>query len=168
MHFRIEQPLDAPADAVVAAFASPSRFGSKPPSGVLDTPELLEHRDDGARVVLRLRYRFRGELSPAARRALDPQKLTWVQELEVHPAERQASFRLVPDHYRSRLRCEGQLRFEPGAGVASTVEVMEGDVVVSFPVVGRAVERVLVEGIRQYVKAEAAQLATLAGGDTAP
>lgn len=163
VHFRIEQAVAAPPDRVVAAFGDPERFDVEHQVPEVGAPRILQHRSRKSTVELRLRYHYIGSLSPAARRVLDPDKLTWVQELTVRAAERRAEFRMVPDHYPDRLRCHGQFLFDELDGGASTLQVMQGELVVSFPLVGPVVERGLLSGVRRYLAAEAPALAKLAG-----
>ena len=163
VHFRIEQPVAAPPDQVVAAFTDPERFEVEHQVPEVGAPHVLQRRSRKGTVELRLRYHYVGSLSPAARRVLDPDKLTWVQELTVRAAERRAEFRMVPDHYPDRLHCQGQFLFDELDGGASTLQVMEGELVVSFPLVGPVVERGLLSGMRRYLAAEAPGLAQLAG-----
>lgn len=61
---------------------------------------------------------------------------------------------MVPDHYGSRMTCTGHYRFEE-RGPALTEQVVEGDLVIHYPVVGRLVERAILTGMRQHLSEEA-------------
>ena len=154
MRFRFEQRFGAPADAVARAFTDPALYAALDALPNLGRPEVLDRREDGDRVELRVRYRFTGELNAAARRALDAERLTWVESSVHDLATRTASFELHPDHYGSRLQCRGTYRFEEGAG--DTVRHVEGDLVVRYPIVGRAVERAIVSGLERHLHDEVA------------
>jgi hypothetical protein len=156
VRLRIDQGIAAPPDAVVAVFADPAFY---PRLGALERiapPEVLSCDDDGARATLRIRYRFAGSLPSAARRVLDPAKLTWIDTTVIDRAARSSTFEILPDHYRDRLQCRGSVTYEPAAG-STTVQRVDGDVVVHYPLVGRLVEQAIVSGYRDQI-AEAARL----------
>ena len=61
---------------------------------------------------------------------------------------------LRPDHYADRFRCSGEYRIEPRpGGCRRTAEI---ELSVSFPLVGRAVERAIASGLREHLADEAA------------
>ena len=65
---QIEQRFDAPVDAVARAYADPELYATFDGMRKLSKPEVLLHEVDGDVVRLDVRYRFAGELSPAAAR----------------------------------------------------------------------------------------------------
>src|SRR6266566_3970264 len=99
-------------------------------------PEILECTARDREVFLRVRYAFTGELAAPARRVLDPAKLTWVVESTVDRAKHTTSFRMLPDHYRDRLECDGFYSLIAD-GPAATIQRMGGDLRVNYPIVGR-------------------------------
>jgi hypothetical protein len=66
------------------------------------------------------------------------------------------TFRILPDHYANRLRCNGTFRLEDVPG--GVRRVAEGDLRVSFPLVGGKVERAIVSGLREHAALEAGAL----------
>ena len=82
MRFQLQQRIAAPVDAVVAAFVDPGFYESFEALPNLGRPELLSREEKGAIVRMRVRYRFTGQLSAAVRAAIDPKKLTWVEEAD--------------------------------------------------------------------------------------
>ena len=153
MRFHLQQIFRAPADDVARAYTDPAlyeRLGRLPKLG---RPEMLERREDGDVVHLQVRYRFTGDLSAAVRRVVDPDRLTWVEHATHHLARREVDFRLVPDHYGDKLRSFGRYRFEE-AEDGLTRRVAEGDVSVRVPIVGGAVERAIVSGLREHLAQE--------------
>jgi Protein of unknown function (DUF2505) len=161
VHFHVEQPIAAGRPAVEEAFVDPAFYRSLGDLDALAPPEVLECEPDpeSAQVVLlRVRYRFKGNLSPAVRRVIDPARLTWVDVSRFDRANHLITFHMEPDNYPDRLWCEGTYRFDaPTDG--STVMVMDGEVRVSFPLVGGLVERAVVTGMRQYLATVAKILA---------
>jgi hypothetical protein len=68
-------------------------------------------------------------------------------------ANRTVTFRMLPDHYADRFACEGTYRFE-AAGGGGTVRRTEGDLRIKAPLVARAVEGAIVDGLRDQLAAE--------------
>lgn len=154
MRLQLEQRFAHRADAVAHAFADPAlypRFASLPKVSV---PEVLDHTRHGDTVALRIRYRFDGDLSGAARALIDPDRLTWVDVSTHDLAERRVTFSLRPDHYGDRFRCAGTYRFEDApSGCRRMADI---DLSVSMRVVGRTVERAIASGLREHLDDEVA------------
>jgi hypothetical protein len=154
--FLIEQAYAADPDDVARAYTEPRLYeliGAVPSLG---RPEVLEHKvaaDD--KVLLKVRYRFSGELSAAARAVLDPQRLSWVEHSTHEVARRHVDYQFVPDHYGDRFRASGKCttRRGPHGGAIRTVE---GSIRVKTPIVGRAVEKAIVSGLRDHLTNETA------------
>ena len=67
---------------------------------------------------------------------------------------------MLPDHYPDRLSASGTYRFEEGdGGPETTVVEVEGDLKVRVPIVGRSVEKVIVNDLRAYIADEVAGIA---------
>lgn len=156
MRFRVEQAFEAPVDAVARAFTEPGFYALLGQLPKLGQPEVLEHRHEGDRVEMAVRYRFTGHVSGAVRKVIDPDRLTWVEH-SIHDLERrEVELRMVPDHYANRLRFSGRYAFSPD-GSDGTRRVAEGDVAVTgVPFLGSAVERALVSGIEGHLADEVA------------
>jgi hypothetical protein len=159
VRFRLEQSLPGSFDEVIGALLDPAFIASRGELPNLGPPEVLDQvRDEAAGTVQqRVRYRFTGSLSSAVTRVVDPAKLTWVDETTYRLAERLATFRVIPDHYAGKLRCEGTHVFvDDGAG--GTTRSVDADLSVKVPIVGRAVEKAIVSGLRGHLDAEGAHL----------
>jgi hypothetical protein len=154
MRFQLQQRIAAPVDAVVAAFGDPGFYGSLEALPNLGRPELLSHEVKGSVVRLRVRYRFTGQLSAAVRAAIDPKKLTWVEEADHDVAAHRVSFRMIADHYADRFKSSGTYRFDP-EGDAATIRKCAGDIEIRMPLVGRRVENAIVSGLREHLDSEA-------------
>ena len=152
MRFELDQRFAAPPDVVAAAFADPDlyrAFGGLPK---MTAPEVVSHQPDGDRVTMEVRYRFDGDLSPAARAVLDPDRLTWVEHSVHDLAARTTAFTMVPDHYGDRFRCQGTYRFEADGN--GTRRHGQGDITVRALLVGRAVENAIISGLREHLEHE--------------
>src|SRR3954453_656680 len=158
MRFSLDQELAADADEVLAALLDPALLQSMDGLPNLGAPKLLSQERDGDVVVQRVHYEFTGTLSAAVTRVIDPRNITWIDESTYDLAARRATFRVIPDHYANKLRCSGVQTFVAGDG--GTLRRLEGDLSVSVPLVGRVVERAIVAGLQDPLRAEADLLAT--------
>jgi len=153
MRFRIEQRLAAPVERVEAALLDPAWYEAVTASTAVWAPELLEVTDgDSTLVGLRVRYRFRGTLNPAAARVVDPAKLSWVEVSTLDRASHHLDLRFEPDHYAGRLRFTGAADLRPDGDV--TERVLDGDIRVKVLLVAGAVEGAVVSGLREHAAVE--------------
>lgn len=149
MKFTIEQQFAADVDAVARAYADPGLYLALVGLPKLTQPEVVGHDVDGDTVELQVRYRFGGDLSPAARAVIDPARLTWVERSVHDLARHHTTFTMLPDHYADRFRCRGSYRFEPtGSGCRRRGE---GDVRVKAFLVAGAVEGAIVSGLKEHL-----------------
>lgn len=153
MKFTLDQALPGSVDEVLAAFTDPAFLASVGKLANVGAPQVLDQERDGDVVRQRVRYRFTGDLSPAVTSVLDRDKFTWVVEHDVDLARHQAAFRIVPEHYGDRLRCEGTERFHRIAEGAN--RHIEAELKVRWPIVGGLVERAIVSGLKEHLAEEA-------------
>ena len=165
MDFAIDQTYDADPDDVARAYTQPGLYDLIGEVATLGRPEVVEHAvDDRGRVLLQVRYVFIGELSAAARAALDPDKLAWTEHSTHEVARRHVEYRFVPEHYGDRFRASGTCttRRGPHGGAVRTVA---GALRVKAPLLGRSVERAIVSGLAEHLAREATAVERfLAGG----
>lgn len=153
MHFHLEQTFAAPIDAVALAFTEAELYEALGALPKLGQPQVLGRTEHGDVVSLQVRYRFTGDLSPAARKVVDPARLSWVEHSTHDLNRHQVNFKLVPDNYGNLLQASGHYSFEP-AGPGATRRVAEGDVAVRVPLVGKSVENAIVSGIKEHLVEE--------------
>jgi hypothetical protein len=153
MRFQLRQRFNAPVDAVAAAFVEPGFYESLDALPNLAKPEVLSRETTETKVHLRVRYRFTGELSAAVRAAIDPKKLTWVEDADHDLVSHRVQFRMLADHYADRFRASGAYRFEAD-GPAATTRDCTGDIEVRMMLVGRRVENAIVSGLEEHLDAE--------------
>lgn len=149
MRFNIEQRFAADVDAVARAYTDPDLYVALDGLPKLSQPEVVGHEVEGDTVRLRVRYRFGGELSAAARAVIDPGRLTWVEASTHDLATRTTTFAMLPDHYADRFKCQGSYRFEAADGGCRRRG--EGDVRVKALLVGGAVEGAIVSGLKEHL-----------------
>ena len=153
MRFAVDQDLPGTVEEVLEVLCDPGFVPELDALPKVGPPELLEHRVTDGTLHQRVRYRFTGALSPAVTRVIDPSRLVWVDDTTYDLAAGTGSFRIVPEHYANRLRCSGRHRLvarPPGCR-----RRVEGDLTVSYPLVGRAVERAILSGLEEHLGAEA-------------
>jgi hypothetical protein len=164
MDFSVTQRYTAPSEAVARAYASRELYESLAGLPKLGPPDVLDRRVEDDVVRLQIRYRFVGDLSPAVTAVVDPAKLTWVEHSTHDLVRRSVTYRLAPDHYPDRLRSSGTCTISDD-GDAGTLRTVHGRVKVRALVVGGAVERAIVSGLREYLTAETDAVdAFVAGG----
>jgi hypothetical protein len=161
MRFTIDQRFTAAPDTVARAYADPVLYAAFQDLPKMSRPDVLAHQADGDVVTMQIRYRFSGDLSPAARAVLDPARLTWVEHATHDLAKRTTTFTMVPDHYRDRFRCSGTYRFD--ADGDGTVRHCEGEIRVKALLVAGAVEGAIVSGLREHLEEEVTVVDTFLG-----
>ena len=153
MRFRIEQRLRGSADAVQDVFVDPAFLVELSGLPKVGGAELVDARHDGHLLHRRIRYRFTGELSPAARAVIHPERLTWIEESTLDRQHHRTTWRIVPDHYPDRITCAGTfvlLEADPGR----TTRVADADLKVHLALLGGRVEQAIVSGLRDHAAAE--------------
>lgn len=160
MRFSINQDIHVAREAVEDAFVDPGFYAALGDMDALAPPEILHQRVDEAdpdAVHLEIRYRFVGHLSPAVLLFLDPAKLCWIDHSTFRRRAHRIDFDMVAEHYPDKLHCKGSYRFvADGADPELTHQVLQGDVVVDWPVGASLVERAIVSGLTQHLVQEAA------------
>jgi hypothetical protein len=153
MRFTVEQRFGTDPDETARAFTEPELYAGFADLPKVSVPDVLACERDGEQVRLRIRYRFAGDLSSAARAVIDPARLSWVDESTHDLERRHVRFVLRPDHYADRFRCSGDYRIEAvGQGCRRHATI---DLKVSAPFVGGAVERAIASGLREHLADEA-------------
>lgn len=154
MRFELTQRYASPPADVGAAYADADLYPTLVGLPRLGGIEVLDHSGESDRVTLGVRFRFTGDLPSAVTAVIDPAKLTWVQRSRHDLADGTATFELLPDHYPDRLRASGTFRIVvDGTGARRSVA---GEIKVrGVPLVGGRVERAIVDGLGDYLTAEA-------------
>ncbi|MBK9178983.1 MAG: DUF2505 family protein [Acidimicrobiales bacterium] len=155
MKFEIVQCYAADVDAVQATYLDADFYAQLTTLPAVGGIDFLSQHVDGDVVEQQIRFRFSGNLSAAVRAVLDPAKLTWVDSSVIDRRARRARFRFLPDHYPDRLTCSG-VRVLTADGPGCTRQVASAEISVRAPLVGGAIERAIVSGLRENAEAEAA------------
>ena len=159
MKFHIRHAVDVSPAQAIAAYGSPAFYQGRLPRDDIEVLGVVRHEDTGERVLMEVRFKFTGNLGAPVRAFVDPARMSWVTRTELWPAALRSEWVVLPDHYPDRLTASGAYRFEPGeAGPDSTVVVVEGELKVHVPIVGRTAERVIVSDLGAYLEDEVASI----------
>jgi hypothetical protein len=153
VRFEIEQRFEASLDEVESAFVDPSFLEALAALPKLGEPRLVEQRIDGDLVHQQVAYAFAGQLSSAVTAVIDPARLTWIEDSTLDRSTHRTTFRILPDHYTNRLKASGTFTLRDLGG-GTTLRRAEGDLKVSFPLVGGKVERAIVSGLTEHAALE--------------
>lgn len=154
MRFEITQTFRHDPRSVDGAYADPDLYPTLVGLPNLGGMEVRSHQRDGDTVRMKVHTLFVREFSPAVAAAIDPSKLSWVQDSTFDLAAGTATFRFLPDNYADRFSASGSTRTTTrGDGAERT---LTGEVKVRAPLVGGRVEKAIVEGLEEYLAAEAA------------
>jgi hypothetical protein len=164
MRFTIEQSFAGPLDRVEAAFVDPAYLERLSELPKLGRPTLVHRVEAGDLVHQWVKYAFVGDLNSAVRRVVDPSRLTWVEESTLDRRTHRTTWRIVPDHYKNLLHASGTFQLE-AMGDDRTRRVAEGEVKVTFPLVGGRVEQAIVSGLREHAALEVPVLDAWLAGD---
>ena len=154
MKFATTQAVAVTPARAMAAYGTPAFYEGRDVRDHIEVLEVVRHEDRGSRVLMEVRFAFRGPISPAVQRFIDRNKMTWITRNEIRPDDARAEWQVLPDHYPDRLQASGVYTFEPGSGPDGAVVGIEGELKVHVPVLGKSVERVIVNGLRKYFEAE--------------
>lgn len=149
MKFTITQRFQNATPAqVMSAYTDPELYATFEGLTKVAPPGVVSRRQDGNVVSLVLQMRFVAQLNAAARRVVDPAKLTWLQEERYDIDSSTAAVVFRPDNYADRFTSEGGYSFQ--ADDDGTVRTIRGDLRVRMMLVGGQVEGALVSGLREH------------------
>jgi hypothetical protein len=154
VRFLIEQRFDGLLEDVEAAFLDEAflvKLATLPKLGDL---KLVRRVDAHPLIHQWVRYRFTGDLAPAVRRVVDPNRLTWVEESTLDTRNHRTIWRIVPDNYSHLLKASGTYELRTANGGNVTLRTADGDLRVSVPLVGGRVEAAIVSGLREHAALE--------------
>lgn len=153
MQFQVSQRFAHGPRQVAEAYTDPELYPSLVGLPKLGRIEVVSHARQGDRATVHVRYRFTDPLPAAVTAVVDPARLSWVQETVFDLAAGTTRFTMVPDHYPDRLSASGTARLVPeGEGARREVS---GQLKVRALLVAGRVEAAIVDGLREYLVAEA-------------
>lgn len=153
MRFSIEQHFSSEPKRVIRAYTNPTLYPSLTGLTRVATPKVISYTTDQDKTDLLLQMRLIAAVSTAARAIIDPDQLSWLQQEKYDLASETAAVVFHPDNYSDRFSCSGTYRFCQGSN-GGTKRVIDGDIRVRVPLVGREVERAIVSGLRDHFAQE--------------
>ena len=153
MEFTVEQRISASPDLVQHALVSPDFITACAELPRLGGCDLLDLEHSGEKVRMRVHRRFTGELNRAVTAVIDPEKLTWIEEIVYDLTHRKGTHRIVPDNYADRLSCSYTTAIT--ADGDGSRRLATGTVGVRAPLGHGRVEQAIVSGLEEYAQAEA-------------
>jgi len=108
---------------------------------------VIERRRDGPRTYDELRVSPRKELPALAQRALGTSRFSYVQIVEADDDTMATTWRVLSDVIPDKVRCEGTSRVVPAPDGCE--RIIEGEIKVSIPFVGGAIEKVVLEQLER-------------------
>lgn len=161
MRFEVEHRFDAALATIEAASLDPAFYAQLRMPGV-DPPEVVEHREDGDVVHLRVRYEFTGQLPSMARTVLGTSRLQWVNASVADRTRHRTDFEVIPDVHAERLACRGTIQLAPDGD--GTLRLITGDLKVKVPLLAARAERAIASGLLERLDVEADALRAYVGG----
>jgi hypothetical protein len=156
MKFRIRQTFSGTPQEVMRAYADPNFYPYLQNLTKVGQPQVVDRRDEGGQALLWVRYKFIAALPGAARKFIDPNRLTWVEATRFDFEARVAYSQLNPDHYPDKLAAQATATFTADAGPnGGTTRTIDGELVVrGVPLLGSKVEQAIVGGLREHMVEE--------------
>jgi hypothetical protein len=146
---------DASPAEVMAAYTDPALYATFDGLTKVAPPTVVSRHQESDVVTLVLQMRFVAELNAAARRVVDPAKITWLQDERYDFDSGTASVVFKPDNYADRFSSQGGYSFDVDPTDANgTVRTVQGDLRVRMLLVGGQVEGALVSGLREHFAEE--------------
>ena len=157
VRFEFEQRWPAPADDVMGVYLDTDFWSGLAEMATTAPPQVLGIERGERVATVRLRWVLAVELPPDAARFLDPGQVSWVEQTTWDLPSRRAEVAFLPD------RASGLLRATATAALRTegdhTVRRVDGDLSVRIPLVGRRVERAIVDGVVRHLTDESAAVA---------
>jgi hypothetical protein len=164
MRFQAEHRFNGSPDQVAALLTDPGFYQNLVLPDV-SNPQVLESSPGDRRSILRLRYRYTGNLDATARRLLGKQRLGWIQQMTVDHATDSGDLTFNAEADPKRLH--GQAHFDLRADGSGCVRRLAGELVVAVPIIGSGAEHKIVPGVLRRLDIEARAINdTLAPGHT--
>ena len=162
MQLRVEQDFGSvDPDAIVGAYQSPELYTELTDLPFVGSPTLdsVARDEDARRTHVASRWKVQLELPAVALAFVDPDRLVFVEEAELHD-DGSGTFRIVPDHYAKLLRASGETTVSASSG--TTVRTTTGNLKVDLGWKGKLfesqVEQAIVDGLTKALRAQVPQI----------
>lgn len=156
MEFELEQHFVLDVADIEDGLTDPGFLATLDDLSAIGEPVVIDTERTAEAAAQQVRYRFVADLPGAVTRVVDPDKLTWIEDSRYDLVAHTSVHTILPDHYADRLQAHyaGELVSE-GDGARRLVR---GEVKVHVPLVAGKVERVIVDGLRDFGAEQADRL----------
>jgi hypothetical protein len=154
VNFEMTQRFDAAAEEVMGLYCDPDFYPLLEGVGKIGGPEVLDRRAEADRIIMRIRFRFTGDLPSAALAVVRPERLTWVEHTVFDLAAGTSTTTIAPDHYPDRLQASARSTFRD-LDDGGTRRDVAGKLKVHALLVGGQVEKAIVSGMKEHLAEEA-------------
>ncbi len=160
MKFRFENEFDVDVDSLEEAMFSeglPAFLKEHMPS--LRDMEVLERKEEGNLLRRRVRYVPVPLIEKVGPKRVPPEAMIWIEESTYDRSRKVMTFRNVPTHPKvaGLMRNEGTIRLQ-AKGPGRSLRVMEGELKISVPLLGKVAERIVFKTAGKVVEEEVAAL----------
>ena len=157
MKFGFEQRWHCTPSAVADLYLSEDFWNSLDDLTKTSPPEVLEVTRKKKTAITRLRYSLNVDLPSEASRFIDPDDVTWVEQVEWNLKDLSAKVNFFPDQGSALMSASGEAVVF--AEEDEAVRQIRGELKVRIPFLGKKVERAIIEGIGDHLEEEAAAAA---------
>lgn len=152
--FRLEHDFpDIPVDLFERYLNHPELIEMLDAMPAFRSRELVSEEDlGGGRKKWRFKVVAGGEIPPAARKVMTEEMLTWHEDARFEPAEHCIHWTITPFKMADKFDCKGIWKLTPrGEG---THRVIEGELTIKVPLVGKVVEQFIVGELKRNYDVE--------------
>ncbi len=160
MKFRFEHEFDVDVERLEEAMFSeelPAFLKEHMPS--LKDMEVLERREEGERLMRKVRYEPVPLIEKVGPKRVPPEAMIWVEESSYDRKRKVLDFKNVPTHPKVRglMKNYGTVELQ-SAGPGKSRRTMQGELKVSVPILGRVAEKIIFKTAGKVIEEEAKAL----------
>ena len=157
MKFKFEHIFDADMETVVGCFLDPELPAYLMENmSTVQAIEPLSIEEEGGLVRRKVRYQPVPLIKRVGPKKVDPKWMCWVEESIYDRARRRMEFSNVPitDFVAKRMSNSGTVTLTE-AGAGKTLRIIEGELRIKFPLLGRIAERIIYKDAAKIINEEA-------------
>lgn len=161
VRFNFEQRWDATPDEVIEVYLDESFWAGLTDLSTTAPPTVLDIVRKGNRATVRLHWVLSVDLPAEAARFINPDDVAWVEQTDWDLAKRNAAVSFHPDQAAGLLHASATADL---TGDSTTTRTVNGELKVRIPLLGRKVEPVIVDGVKDHLAEETTSVAARLAG----
>lgn len=155
MHFVLEHKFDCNVETFEKALDHPALNDYIARNySVLRKREILEKKENGKSVFTKIRCVPNYDLPLKARKFVDQEHIEWVEETDRDRENHIIEYRIIPRIFKRQFTTYGRFTITPTPD-GKTKRIIDGNVVVLLPGIGKKVEEYIVPRITRALNEEA-------------